>query len=122
MLGDFALVLNTTQTTLSDMVNSTGAADDDATQNVYEIGGYYPIAEKTLLIGGYQHSELEEYDFDEVTLGVKYDFTDAAWLYTSYSYMEGSDDTFVNQGAAWYLENSSTNTQQTARIGMILTF
>ncbi len=122
MLGDFALVLNTTQTTLSDMVNSTGAADDDATQNVYEIGGYYPIAEKTLLIGGYQHSELEEYDFDEVTLGVKYDFTDAAWLYTSYSYMEGSDDTFVNQGAAWYLENSSTNTQQTARVGMILTF
>lgn len=124
MLGDFALVLNTSQTTLSDMVEQATQTEveDDATQNVYEIGGYYPIADKTLLIGGFQHSELEDYDFDQVTVGVKYDFTDAAWLYASYSYMEGSDDTYVNQGAAWYLENSSDNTQQTARIGMILTF
>lgn len=124
MLGDFALVLNTSQTTLSDMVEQATqtAIEDDATQNVYEIGGYYPIAEKTLLIGGYQYSELEEYDFDQVTLGVKYDFTDYAWLYTSYSYMTGSEGTQVNQGAAWYLENSSTDSQQTARIGMILTF
>lgn len=114
-MGDVTFVANTSQVTLE---NDEGKV----TQHVYEVGGYYPVAEKTLLIAGYQHSELEEYDFDELTVGAKYDFTDYAWVYTSYSYLEGSDGTFVNQGAAWYLENSSTNTQQTARVGMILTF
>eukprot|EP00003_Mantamonas_plastica_P000665 TRINITY_DN10527_c0_g1_i1.p2 TRINITY_DN10527_c0_g1~~TRINITY_DN10527_c0_g1_i1.p2 ORF type:complete len:358 (+),score=62.17 TRINITY_DN10527_c0_g1_i1:803-1876(+) len=114
-MGEFTFVANTTQTTLENDVGKV-------TQNVYEVGGYYPIAENTLLIGGLQHSELEDYDFDGVTLGLKFDFTDYAWLYTSYSYLEGSEGTFVNQGAAWYLENSSDNKQQTARIGMILTF
>lgn len=114
-MGKFTFVANTTQTTLKN-------AQGKATQNVYEAGGYYPVAEKTLLIAGLQYSELEDYDFKGVTLGVKYDFSQYAWLYASYSYLKGSEGTFVNQGAGWYLENSSDNEQQTARIGMILSF
>lgn len=114
-MGDFTLVGNTTQTELSQ-------EGETATQNVYEIGGYYPLSESTLLITGYQHSKLEDDDWDQVTFGLKHDFTDYAWFYTSYSYLEASDGVKANQGAGWYLENSSDNTQQTLRVGMILAF
>lgn len=114
-LGNFTLVGNTSQTTFK-------RDGEKATQNVYEIGGYYPIADKTTAILGYQYSELEKDDWDQVTVGLKRDLSEKTWLYASYSWMKASEGVRANQGAGWYLDNSSDNRQDTLRLGMVYTF
>jgi outer membrane protein OmpU len=114
-LGKFTLVGNTSRTTFK-------GYGEKATQNVYEIGGYYPLATKLTGILAYQHSTLENDDWNQVTFGLKRDLSDKTWLYASYSLMKASDDIKANQGAGWYLNNSSDNRQDTARIGMVYTF
>jgi outer membrane protein OmpU len=114
-LGNFTLVGNTSQTTFK-------RDGEKATQNVYEIGGYYPIADKTTAILGYQYSELEKDDWDQITVGLKRDLSEKTWLYASYSWMKASEGVRANQGAGWYLDNSSDNRQDTLRLGMVYTF
>lgn len=114
-LGSFTLVGNTSQTTFK-------RDGEKATQNVYEIGGYYPIADKTTAILGYQYSELEKDDWDQITVGLKRDLSEKTWLYASYSWMKASEGVRANQGAGWYLDNSSDNRQDTLRLGMVYTF
>lgn len=114
-LGKFTLVANTTATKLSN-------DSQDATQHVYEMGGYYPIAPKTLLIGAYQHSTLDGHKWDQITAGVKRDITSYAWMYAAYSWLKASDGVLANQGAGWYLDNSDDDEQQTIRLGMVLAF
>ncbi|HEY0286286.1 MAG TPA: porin [Pseudomonas sp.] len=114
-LGKFTLVGNTSQTTFK----RDGEKD---TQHVYEIGGYYPVAEKTTAIVGYQYSTLANDDWNQYTVGVKRDLSEKTWLYASYSWMKASDGVRANQGAGWYLDNSSDNRQDTARLGMVYTF
>jgi len=114
-LGDFTLVGNTSQTKFK-------RDGETATQHVYELGGYYPIAEKTTAIAAYQWSDFEGNDWDQVTFGLKRDLSDKTWLYASYSWMKASDGIRANQGAGWYLDNSSDNRQDTFRLGMVYTF
>ncbi|WP_165855654.1 porin [Marinobacter sp. JSM 1782161] len=114
-VGDMTLVANSTQTKFE---NDNG----EEKQNVYEAGGYYPVFDKTLAIVGYQHSKLEDDKWDQVTFGLKHDLSEKTWVYASYSWMRASEGIKANQGAGWYLENSSDNRQDTARVGIIYTF
>lgn len=115
-LDDLTLVANTTQTTFKQ-------GGEEEKQHVYEIGGYYPVFDKkTLAIVGYQYSTLESDQWNQVTFGLKHDLSEKTWIYTSYSWMRASEGVKANQGAGWYLDNSSDNRQDTARIGIIYTF
>lgn len=95
---------------------------ESETQKVYEMGGIYPLAANTLGIVGFQHSSLAGAKWDQLTVGVKHNLSKATWWYVSASVMKASDGVLANQGAGYYLDNSDTNRQNTARIGMIHTF
>lgn len=114
-LGALTLVGNTTQTTFK------GFAATER-QRVYEFGGIYPLAAQTLAIAGYQHSSLQGKQWNQLTLGVKHNLSKRTWLYASVSAMQASAGVLANQGAGYYLDNSSTRRQSTARVAMITTF
>lgn len=114
-LGMWSLVGNMTQTDFQ-----RGAFKER--QRVYEVGTIYPLAQNTLAIAAYQHSTLQNKDWNQLTLGVKHNLSKLTWLYASVSHMQASKGVKANQGAGYYLDNSSDHRQTTARVAMIKTF
>lgn len=113
--GALTLVGNHTQTTF------TGYGHKER-QRVYEVGGIYPLGQRTLGIVGYQHSTLQGKQWDQLTLGVKHDLSKRTWVYASVSAMQASRGVMANQGAGYYLDNADGRRQNTARVAMIHTF
>ncbi|MBF8803514.1 porin [Pseudomonas asiatica] len=114
-LGKTTLVANTALVRLTQ-------DGERADQHVYEIGGLYPFTAKTSGILAYQYSEFEDHDFNQFTFGLKHDITPKFWAYASYSILRASGDILANQGAGFYLDNSTTNHQDTARVALVYKF
>lgn len=114
-MNQWMFAANTTATKFT-----RGAAS--TTQRVYEIGALYILNPQWTFMGAYQHARLADDRWNQVTGGLQYNLSKRTAIHSSIAYLRASSNVNATQGAGFYLDPSSDNTQTTYRVALVHKF
>lgn len=93
-----------------------------ATMNVYEAGAMYFVKPDIAILGGYQYTTFDGAHWNQPTIGAQYYLSRRTSFYVNISYLRASSGIDANQGAGFYSQPSSTQTQVTSRVAIVHKF